>query len=137
MIKKHHIFIILIIILLYIMYNIIAYKYKEYKINEHLEAIERLNTDIKSKIKEAEELIEYKKSKSYKNKILKTEQLLKNEAENVVYLTNEDEYNKFTTTVSKKTQEIKKDEKIEEKWETYGMSIYQKWIYFIFKKDLR
>jgi len=139
MIKKHHIFILLITILFYILYNIFNYKYKEYKINEHLLVIEKINTNIKLKIKEAEELIEYKKSKAYKNKILKTEQLLKNKAENVVYLTNEDEYNKFTTNVSKKIwgKEKDKEENKEEKWEVYGMSIYQKWMYFIFKKDLR
>jgi hypothetical protein len=55
----------------YILYLIIDYKYKEYKINSHIEYIRTLNNTIKKQINTAKEIIEYKKSKAYKNKILK------------------------------------------------------------------
>jgi hypothetical protein len=62
----------------YILYLIIDYKYKEYKINSHIEYINELNQTIKQQIKTAKEIIEYKKSKAYKNKILKQDGDLKN-----------------------------------------------------------
>jgi hypothetical protein len=52
----------------------------------------------------------------------------------VVYLTTEEKYNKFT----KVTEEVvNNDIVIESESEntTKEMTIYQKWIYFIFKKD--
>lgn len=135
MTKNHHIFIILIVIILYILYSIISYKYKEYTINSHIKYIASLNEDIKFKIEEAESIIEYKKSNAYKNKVLKEDQWLKNKWEIVIYLTTEDTYNKYTNSVSKEeTPIVEIEKKIDE---TYWMSIYQKWIYFIFKKDLR
>lgn len=135
MIKRHHTFIILIFIILYILYSILDYKYKEYKINTHIESISSLNKDIKQKISEAEDIIEYKKSSAYKNKVLKEEQWLKNLWEVVIYLTSENNYNKYTSSVKK--EEIIIDNKIEEIDINYSMTIYQKWIYFLFKEDIR
>ena len=135
MVKKHYTFIILIIIILYILYSIIDYKYKEYKINSHIEYISALNKEIKANIIKAKDIIEYKKSSAYKNKILKEEQWLKNKWESVIYLTSEDNYNKYTKSIKKEEAvpiKEKEDEDI-----TYAMNIYQKWIYFLFKKDLR
>lgn len=133
--KNHHIFIILIIIILYILYSIVSYKYKEYNINSHIEYITNLNEEIKQKIQEAESIVEYKKSSAYKNKVLKEEQWLKDKWENVIYLTSEDTYNKYTNSISKEETPIVEVEKEIDK--TYWMTVYQKWIYFLFKKDLR
>ena len=94
-----------------------------------------LNSQIKDSIKKAEEIIEYKKSKAYKNKILKEEEWLKNKWEIVIYLTTEDEYNKYTSSTKIEQEKIKMPPKERDK--TYGMTIFEKWYYFIFKKDLR
>jgi len=61
-------------IILYISYLIITFSYKEYKINSHIEFITQLNHEIKEENKQANEIIEYKKSRAYKNKILKEQQ---------------------------------------------------------------
>ena len=97
--KKQYIFLIMIAIILYIFYLIINFTYKEYKINSHIEYITKLNKDIKENIKKADSTIKYKKSKAYKNKILKQQQSLKNLWEIVIYLTSEQKYNKFTQKV--------------------------------------
>lgn len=133
--KRYYTFVILIVILLALIYAIISHKYKEYKISEVIQSINELNISIKNDIENTLETIEYKKSKAYKNKILKSDKWLKNKSEKVVYITTEDKYNKYIQPV--KTPEIKTQ--IEEKIfdDTYWMSVYQKWIWFIFKEDLR
>jgi len=120
----------------YILYSIIEYKYKEYKINSHIEYISNLNKNIQKQIKTAEDLINYKKSKAYRNKILKQDLWYKNLWEKVVTLINEDKYNKY---VKKSTAEIINETTPKKSKEelTYWMTNYQKWIYFLFKKDIR
>jgi cell shape-determining protein MreC len=76
--KKQYVFLIMILIILYILYLILNKSYYEYKINSHIEAINSINNVIKEKIKTAKEIIEYKSSKAYKNKILKEQQSFKN-----------------------------------------------------------
>jgi len=76
--KKLLSFLILIFLLLFLLYNIISHKYKEYKISEHTNIIYNLNLEIKEYTKKAIQIIEYKKSKAYINKILKQDKLLKN-----------------------------------------------------------
>jgi hypothetical protein len=76
--KKQYIFLIMISIILYILYLILSFTYKEYKINSHIEYISSLNKNIKEKINIAEKIITYKSSLAYKNKILKEQQSFKN-----------------------------------------------------------
>lgn len=136
--KKQYIFLIMIFITLYIIILIWKFKYNEYKINSNINYIINLNKDIENKIKNTNELIEYKTSKAFKNKILKEEQSLKNKWEKVIYLTNEDKYNTYTRNIEDYKKDIEKT--IEEKElniETDEMNIYQKWIYFLLKKETK
>jgi len=71
--KRYYTFVILIFILLILIYAIISHKYKEYKISELIQSITILNNNIKKDINNSLETIEYKKSKAYKNKILKSD----------------------------------------------------------------
>lgn len=135
MIKKQYIFLIMIGIILYIFYLIVSFTYKEHKINSHIEYILKLNNEIKQSINEANSTIKYKKSKAYKNKILKQQQSLKNSWEKVIYLTTEQKYNKYT----QKSEEIENTKVfINPKSKTTDwMTIFEKWIFIIFKKDIR
>ncbi len=69
-------------------------------------AISIIIESIKIKIDEAEKIIKYKSSSSYKNKILKEQQSFKNIWENVIFLTTEKIYDKFTK------EDIPEEEKI-------------------------
>jgi hypothetical protein len=69
--KKHYNFLVLIIILSVLIYNILSYKYYQYKIQKYNASILKLNLDVKNNIEKAQKIIQYKKSKAYKNKILK------------------------------------------------------------------
>jgi len=132
--KKYYIFLILIFLLLSILYSIISHKYEEYKISEHKKLIGELNIEIENYIIKANEIIKYKKSEAYKNKILKQDNL-KNKGESVIYLNSEDKYNTFVKKISNNNFLWETKSKILN--DTYGMNIYQKWIWFFFKKDLR
>ena len=133
--KKQYIFLIMITIILYISYLIITFTYKEYERNSLIEDITNYNNEITNSIENWLDIIKYKSSKAYRNKVLKQQQSFKNKWEKVVYLTNEKKFNKFT----KEKIEIKRDEDIEIIKDTFldTMTIYEKWIYFLFKKDIR
>lgn len=132
--KKQYIFLMMVWIILYIWYLILSFTFKEYKINSHIEYIRELNENIKERIDQAWDIIEYKSSLAYKNKVLKEQQSYKNKWENVVYLTTEKIYNKFTK--EEKTEEQQIEIKTEEDSITDNMNIFGKWLYFIFKKDI-
>lgn len=131
--KEQYIFLILIAIILYLLYLIVDYKYKEYKINNHIEIIQKNNEKMIKQIEKNKETLEYINTKAYKNKILKEQQAMKNKGEVVIFITNEDKYNKF----SRENAEIEILPVKEEKGIQDTMEIHQKWIYFLFNKDIR
>ena len=134
--KKQYIFLVMIILILYIFYLIISFTYKEYKINSNIEYITNLNNEIKKNIHDAHSIIKFKTSKAYRNKILKEQQSLKNKWEKVIYLTTEKKYNKYTSKTSfTGSLNIKIEDNSNSVVNT--MSVFEKWIYLIFWKDIR
>lgn len=133
--KKQYIFIFMIAILFYMLFLVFSYKYKEYKINSYIEEIWKLNQEIKDNIAETEEIIDYKSTKAYKNKLLKQERWMKWRNEKVMYLTDERKYKKFTNPDFVENYQKTIVKQIEqENDEISGKSNFQKWIFFIFKK---
>lgn len=131
--KKQYVFIIMIIIIIYISYLILSFTYKEYKINSSIEYIKILTRDVEGKIESAKKIIEYKTSRAYKNRILKEQQSFKNIWEDVIYFTTEENFNKYTTI-----KDVKEEKKIiianDLELKIKDLSIYEKWMYFLFKK---
>lgn len=133
--KKEYVFVLLIIIMLYMIYIIINYKYNEYIVNSRIELLATNNEKIKYRIKDKIKDIEYKNTKAYKNKKLKENQWLKNKAENVVFLIAEDKYDKYTKDNLQKENPILQIS--QENSNINSMTIIEKWIYLILKKDIR
>jgi cell division protein FtsL len=75
--RKTYIFLILIAIILYLSYLIVNYKYKEYKINNHIEYIENENKKTSDEIVKSKDSLEYLNTNAYKKKVLKEEQAMK------------------------------------------------------------
>lgn len=130
--KKEYLFLTFIFIILYLLYLILDYKYKEYKINNHIEYIQENNNKMSSEITKDKETLEYINTKAYKNKILKEEQSMRNKGETVIFITNEDKYNKFSKDETEEVKVIQENKKIQD-----GMTIYEKWMFFLFDKDIR
>ena len=98
-----------------------------------IDSIAMLISEIKIDIKEANELIKYKKSLAYRNKVLKEEQWLKNKWEVVIYLTPEKKYNKFTKEKLEPEEKTKSPTGIIND-KTQYMTIFEKWIHFLENK---
>ena len=124
--------------MLYLIYLVLSYKYTEYKIYRYVEELSEINIEFTEKIEHAKQVLENKSTKAYKNKILKSEQGLKNKWEEVVFLITEKKYNTYTQDSSPSQVDIVLPQSLlDEKSLLSTMTIYQKWIYLIFKKDIR
>lgn len=137
--KKQYIFLILLWIMLYIMYLIWNYKYKEYNIKTHIEFLNAMRDEMSRKINETEEIINYKSTQAYKNKILKEQQWLKNKWEIVVFLTSEKKYNTFTKEDTGTWVNIQSFEKklTSEEEMIQTMTNIEKWNYYLFWKTTK
>lgn len=135
--NKKYIFILMIMIIIYLLIYILNYKYKEYQVNKYISNKIILNKKIREKILLAEKIIKYKKSKAYGNKVLKQQKWLKWVWEKVIYLTPEKEYNKYTKNIINIDSISIDNNMVRLNNITKSMNIYQKWVYFLFKIDIR
>ena len=131
--NKQYIFLWMVWIILYIIYLIITFSVKEYKINADIASIKVFISETIQYNKDALETIEYKQSAAYKNMILKEQQSLKNKWEKVIYLTTQKNYNKYTQKIDG-TGDKEKNITIKKYSVTDNMSVPQKWNYFLFQK---
>lgn len=118
-------------------YLVLSYKYTEYKIVQYIDEISLNNQIILDRIEETKLTLEYKNTKAYKNKILKAERWMKNRWEQVISLIEEEQYKKYTQEDPNIQEEYVPQSLIDEQSLLSTMSIYEKWIYFLFEKDIR
>ncbi len=133
--KRQYVFIILLCILFYLSATIIQHEYKQYTINKYTTEQSSIIAEIQRYLDEANTIIDYKKSKAFKSKTLKSEQWYKMKGETVFVFTKEETYNKFSTQTpltSTNITSVNSEESI-----TKTMTNFQKWVYFFMKKDLR
>jgi len=119
-------------------YLVLSYKYNEYRIYSYMQEIVSLNQDYIEKIQSSREVLENKTTKAYKNKILKSQQGLKNPGEEVVFLITEEKYKKYTETpLNTIENNYTPQDLLDEKSLIETMTIYERWIYMLFQKDIR
>ncbi len=136
--KKRYTFIVLLCIMLYLLYLILSYKYTEYRIFHYVQELTKLNEVYLEKISDAREVLENKNTKAYKNKVLKSQQSLRNPGEEVVSFISEEKYNKYTQEIENNPNQISQPTNLlDEESLIQTMSIYEKWVYLIFGKDIR
>lgn len=136
--KKQYTFIALIIIMLYMIYLVLSYKYEEYRVYKYTQSLAEINDVYIWQIQTAREVLENKNTRAYKNKVLKSQQGLKNPGEKVVFLITEEKYNKYTQTQNiDQTPTGIPEDLLTETSLIDTMTIYQKWVYFLWKKDIR
>ena len=129
--KRQYYFLLLIAVMLYLFYLTINIQYKDYKINYNIHYMKDQNLKLSTEIGSNKDFLTYISTNSYVDKILKEEQGLKNKAEEVIFFTSQETIRKYSQkqdreTISHKTKNIYDN-----------MTPPQKWVYFIFKKDLR
>ncbi len=133
--KRQYVFIWLIVILFYLSFTILKYEYKKYTINTYTAEQLEIIKEIQSYLERANKAIDYKRSKAFKSKILKSQQWFKMKWEKVYIFTEEDIFNKYsieTPLILKPDSQITQEEVI-----TKTMTNFEKWVYFFIKKDIR
>ena len=133
--KRQYIFLFLVVILLYLSFKIFQFEYKKYTISNYIKEQSIIIEDIKKYLEETEWTIRYISTRAFKNKILKSEKWMKMKWEDIIVLTSEKLYKKFSG--KQIIQNVKSTKKEKEYNITSGMSNFEKWIYFLLKKDLR
>ena len=133
--KKQYIFLFLLTVLLYLSYNIIKFEYNQYSMSIYFESQLETIKKLEKNIEKWNEEIKYISSISYQIKKLKSEDQKKLKWESVIYLNHEKVYNKFKTVKVK--ENIKKEILRKKEWITTWMTNYEKWIYYLFNKDIR
>lgn len=132
--RYQYILFLLLLLIVYEVYLVVLYKYKDFQINSYLSYIVAENGKIEESIEQKKERLAYVKTNAFLDRIAKTSQNRKNPGEEaVVLVTNEEveEYRRIDTTkqmIGGVRQEVSK---------TLGMSNGEKWIYYIFHTDLR
>jgi len=133
--KRQYIFIWLMIVLFYLSFKIIQFEYKKYIISGYIKEQKKIINEISNYLVKSDETLKFINTKWFKNSILKSENWMKMKWEDVIVLTSEKIYNKFSW---KKIIEIPKfNENKKENDLTFWMTNFQKWIYFFLKKDIR
>ncbi len=133
--KKHYQYIIFILILvaIYELYLIFSFKYvdieKDYIITNYQLEIAKSKKDIQEK----KDYFAYINTAAYKDKIAKLSQNKKNPEEEVIFLVSKDEIDVY----SKLEDTVQKFDAYKEELETFGMTNWQKWIYYVFGVDVR
>lgn len=136
--KKRYTFLALLAILLYLLYLVGSYKYTEYKIYAYVQELTDMNELYLKNIKETQEILEKKSTKAYKNKILKAQANRKNPGEEVVFFISEEKYNQYTQELSSNNEiQVIPQNTLDEASLIASMSIYERWVYFLFQKDTR
>lgn len=132
--KRQYTFLGLMIILLYLSFKIVEFEYRKYTISQYVWQQMVVIKEIKDYLETANETIEYINTKSFKNKILK-EDWKKMKWEDLIVLTTQKAYNKFSWKDLVWKVESKKE--VKDKNITKSMTNFQKWVYFLLKKDIR
>jgi hypothetical protein len=133
MMKKNYTFLILIFLMFYLLYNILNNEYWNYVNNKIKSNYNRENNLLIKENQEKQEEANYKNTAAFKDMMLKTADKW-NHWEKLFKIVTEKNYKKFTNTnldvIVKEVSEIN--------LKPYDwMTVFEKWIYLIFNKDLR
>lgn len=134
--KKRYQYILfcLLILIIYEVYLVVLYKYRDFQINSYLSYITAENGKTEESIEKKKERLAFVKTNAFLDRVAKTSQNKKNPGEEVVALvTNEEaeEYKRIDTNkqmIGSAKQEVSR---------TAGMTNQEKWVYYIFHIDLR
>lgn len=133
--RKHYqyILVILSLLIVFLLYKIIAFKYLDIQKDIRVKELEESNKQLIINNQEKTTYYSYSNTNAFKDKISKTSQNKKNPWEEVIFIvTKEQEENYKKINIQEQMyaeKEIKKP--------TYWMSNRQKWVYYIFNKDIR
>lgn len=134
--KKRYQFILfcLLILIVYEVYLVVLYKYKDFQINSYISYITGENTKIEQSIEEKKDHLAYVKTNAFLDRVAKASQNKKNPGEELIVLVTPEEVEEYKKIDTNK-QIIGEVQTMHSK--TYGMTNQEKWIFYIFHTDMR
>lgn len=108
-----------------------SFKYEQYQVKQTMDEIAFNNMKLKWSIGDRREFIDYKSSRAYKNRVLKEQEGLKSKGETVLYITSQEDYEKYTAPYKLELAEI---EEVKIDPELEGLTNIEKWERFLFGK---
>lgn len=131
--RYQYILSILIVIIIYELYLIFSFKYVDIQKDGIITMTQNQIEKDKTELEEKKKYFDYINSSAYKDKVAKSSQNKKNKWEEVTFVVTKEEADQYKK-IDVNTQMFQAQE---QKSPTYWMSNYQKWIFYIFKIDLR
>lgn len=134
--KKRYQYILfcLLLLILYEVYLVVLYKYKDFQINSYLLSITGENKKIEESIEQKKEYLAYARTNAFLDKIAKTSQNKKNPGEEVVVLVTDEEVEEYKRIDTNKQMVGGVGKEV---LKTVGMTNGEKWVYYIFHTDMR
>lgn len=135
--QYQYILFFLLLVAVYEVYLILFYKYKDFETNSYIEHVEEENRLIDRNIAEKSDHFRYIQTNAYVDRMAKGAQNLKNPGEETVFFVLPSEANDYQKLDTDKV--ILKNETTEKRTvsKTFGMSNWQKWMYYTIHVDLR
>lgn len=133
--RKHfqYILFFLSILIVYELYLIISFKYIDIQKDLIISGTENDIEDRKILLQTKKDYFAYINTNAYKDKIAKSSQNRKNPWEDVIFVVTKEESEQYKKLDIQKQMYSEKDVKKP----TYWMSNWQKWIFYVFNKDIR
>jgi len=131
--KRHYIFLFLLFILLYLSFKIISFEYKKYTISSYIEEQKLVIKNIWDYIKNSKDTLKYINTFAFKNKVLKQEAWKKMKGEELIVLTSQKVYNKFSWKPVAKKEILFEDTSNNQAENISSMTNFEKWKYFLLK----
>ena len=133
--RYQYILFVLLLLIVYEVYLIVLYKYKDFQINSYITQVVQDNTQIDADIQSKKDYLAYVQTNAFLDYMAKSSQNKKNPSEDVTFFVSPeqvDEYKKIDTS-----KQIIGDAGAEVRSKTYGMTNPERWVYAIFHVDLR
>lgn len=134
--KKRYQYILfcLLLLIIYEVYLVVLYKYKDFQINSYLSYITGENIKTEESIARKKERLAYVKTNAFLDRVAKESQNKKNPGEEAVVLVSNEEAEEYKRIDTNKQMIGSPREEVSK---TLGMTNGEKWIYYIFHIDIR
>lgn len=133
--RYQYILFILLITIVYEVYLVVLYKYKDFQINSYITYVTNESDKIVKSTQEKKDYLSYIKTNAFLDRMAKSSQNKKNPGEILTVLVTPEEAEEY--------KKIDTDKQIigeiysATRSRTYGMTNVEKWAYYIFHTDLR
>jgi len=131
--KEQFFFLVYIFILLTLGWNIVTHKMKNYTNDTRQMALEAENTRIVSQNEILKKYVLYLQTQAFRDKIIKDELGYKRKGEQVISITNEETHRTYAAVSEDPIRPILYKESAPQD----TMQNYEKWVYFLFERDMR